>query len=84
MSWHTGDGAPGQVYVSIGGGPEQIFSSNPSHQEATIKGKDEYEFRLYAGTDHEKRLATARVTREQPAGDRLSPGRSPYGRRNAR
>ncbi len=66
VNWHTGDGAPGQVYVSIGGGPEKLFSSNPSHQEATINGKDEYEFRLYAGSDHATRLATVKVTREQP------------------
>ena len=38
VNWYTGDGSPGQVYVSIGGGPEQLFSSNPissggSHQQ---------------------------------------------------
>jgi hypothetical protein len=65
VNWHTGDGERGQVYVSIGGGPEQLFSSNPSHQEATIDSKDEYEFRLYAGTDHATRLASVKVTREQ-------------------
>ena len=65
VNWHTGDGARGEVYVSIGGRPEQLFSSNPSHQEATIDSKDEYEFRLYAGTDHATRLATVKVTREQ-------------------
>ncbi len=65
VTWHTGDGARGQVYVSIGAGPEQLFSSNPSHQEATIDGKGEYEFLLYAGTDHTTRLATVKVTREQ-------------------
>ena len=68
VNWHTGDGSPGQVYVSIGGGPERLFSTNPSHQEATINGKDEYEFRLYAGTDHAKRLATAKVSRDRPPG----------------
>jgi hypothetical protein len=66
VNWHTGDGAPGQVYVSIGGGPEKLFSSNPSHQEVTIKSKDEHEFRLYAGTDHATMLATVKVTRDQP------------------
>ena len=65
VNWYTGDGSPGQVYVSIGGGPEQLFSTNPSHQEATIEGKSEYEFRLYAGTDHTTRLATVKVTRDQ-------------------
>jgi hypothetical protein len=66
VNWHTGDGSPGQVYVSVGGGPERLFSTNPSHQEATISTKDVYEFRLYAGTDHTTRLATAKVTRDQP------------------
>ena len=55
------------MYVSVGGGPERPFSTNPSHQEATINGKDEYEFRLYAGTDHAKRLATTKVSRDRPA-----------------
>jgi hypothetical protein len=66
VNWYTGDGSPGEVYVSVGGGPERLFSTNPSHQEATINSKDEYEFRLYAGTDHVTRLATTKVTREQP------------------
>jgi hypothetical protein len=68
VNWHTGDGARGQVYVSIGGGPEQLFSSNPSHQEATVDSKVEYEFRLYAGTDHATRLASVKVTRDQLPG----------------
>jgi hypothetical protein len=67
VNWHTGDGARGQVYVSIGGAPEKLFSSNPSHQEATINSKDKYEFRLYAGTDHATELATVKVTRDQPS-----------------
>jgi hypothetical protein len=65
VNWHTGDGARGQVYVSIGGGPEELFSSNPSHQEATIDSKNKYEFRLYAGTDHATLLATVKVTRDE-------------------
>jgi hypothetical protein len=65
VNWHTGDGARGQVYVSIGGGAEQLFSSNISHQEATINSKDECEFRLYAGTDHTTLLASVKVVRDQ-------------------
>ena len=41
VNWYTGDGSPGQVYVSIGGGPERLFSTNPSHQEAIINSNDE-------------------------------------------
>jgi hypothetical protein len=66
VTWHTGGGSPGQVYVSVGGGSERLFSTNPSHQEATISTKDVYEFRLYAGTDHTTRLATAKVSRDGP------------------
>jgi hypothetical protein len=75
VNWYTGDGSPGQVYVSISGGPERLFSTNPSHQEAVINSKDGYEFRLYAGTDHTTRLATTKVVRDQPLG-----GRGPYDR----
>jgi hypothetical protein len=66
VNWHTGDGSPGQVYVSVGGRPERLCSTNPSHQEATINPKDVYEFRLYAGTDHAALLATVKVTCDQP------------------
>jgi hypothetical protein len=66
VNWHTGDGSPGQVYVSVGGGPERLFSTNPSHHEAIVNTKDVYEFRLYAGTDHTTLLATTKVTRDQP------------------
>jgi hypothetical protein len=67
VNWHTGDGFPGQVYVSVGGGPERLFSTNLSHQEATINSTDIYEFRLYAGSDHTTCLATAKITRDRPA-----------------
>ncbi len=67
VNWHTGDGSPGQVYVSVAGGPERLFSTNPSHQEATINSNDVYEFRLYAGSDHTTRLATTEITRDRPA-----------------
>jgi hypothetical protein len=66
VNWHTGDGSPGQVYVSVGSGPERLFSTNPSHQEATINSNDVYEFRLYAGTDHATQLATVKITRDRP------------------
>jgi hypothetical protein len=84
VNWHTGDGSPGEVYVSIGGGPERLFSANPSHQEAVIKGSDEYEFRLYAGTDRTRRLATTKVTRDQPLAGRGRYVRGRVQRRDAR
>ena len=71
---------PGQVYVSIGGRPEQLFSTNPSHQEATINSKDEYEFRLYAGRTTRRGWRRVKMTREP---DR--PGaQSPLDRRRRR
>ena len=84
MTWYTGDGSPGQVYVSIGGAPEQLFSTNPSHHEATINGKSDYEFRLYAGADHTTRLGTVKVTRDQPLKGQLAPNRDRVRVRNSR
>lgn len=77
VNWYTGDGSRGEVYVSIGGGAERLFSTNMSHQEAIIDDKHEYEFRLYAGSDHLNRLATTRVTREPPTWGRGRPDRLP-------
>jgi hypothetical protein len=82
VNWYTGDGSPGQVYVSIGGGPERLFSDGSSHRETVINGRDEYEFRLYAGNDRATRLATVKVTRDQPTGIRLPPGRDRWRRGN--
>ena len=76
VNWHTGDGSPGQVYVSVGGGPERLFSTNPSHQEATINSKDVYEFRLYAGTDHATRLGDGQ-DHPRPTGPGPIAARSP-------
>jgi hypothetical protein len=83
VTWYTGDGSPGQVYVSIGGAPEQLFSTNPSHHEATINGKSDYEFRLYAGADHTTRLGTVKVTRDQPLKGQLAPDRDRVRRRTS-
>jgi hypothetical protein len=69
VNWYTGDGSPGQVYVSVDGGPERLFSNHPLHQEAAI-GRGVYEFRLYAGTDHQTRMATVKVTQSRPPHER--------------
>lgn len=65
ISWNTGDGSVGDVYVSTGGAPEKLFAGKrpKGSLEAAWIGKGEYEFRLYAGTDHKKVLATVIVTR---------------------
>jgi hypothetical protein len=84
VTWYTGDGSPGEVYVSIDGGAEKLFSDRVSHHDAIITYGHEYEFRLYAGTDHTTRLGTVRVTRDQPISGRALPGRDRVRARNSR
>jgi len=65
ISWQGPAGAFAQVYVSVDGEPEQLLAQGPSGSaEAPWIATDrEYEFRLYAGTDHRSRLSTVRVSR---------------------
>lgn len=65
INWWTGDGSPGQVYLSVNGGPERLFSSHHAHEDIRI-GRGTYEFRLYAGTDHKTQLATTKVSLAKP------------------
>jgi LasA protease len=67
VSWNTGDGTAGQVYLSKDGGPEAIFASGtPGSASAPwIEAGITYEFRLYAGTEHAKMLAKTQVTRQK-------------------
>ena len=67
ISWDTGDGTLGQVFVSVNGGEERRFSGPLSRgtQEAPWIGKSDYEFRLYAGKEQTKRLASVTVTRRK-------------------
>jgi hypothetical protein len=64
VTWNTGDGAPGQVYVSEDGGPERLFAegSPGSVSVPWIAAGKTFEFRLYAGTEHAKVLAKTQVT----------------------
>jgi hypothetical protein len=84
VNWYTGDGSPGQVYVSVGGGPERLFSTRTSHHEATINNNEEYEFRLYAGTDHTTLLSSVKITRDQPGRGGMSSQRDRARRRGSR
>ena len=65
ISWDTGDGSWGQVYVSVSGKPETLFMQGPkgSADAAWIGGGGAYEFRLYAGQEHKKLLASVKVSR---------------------
>jgi hypothetical protein len=64
VSWNTGDGSGGQVYVSVDGGPEALFAGGPpgSAPVPWIEAGKTFEFRLYAGTEHTKMLAKTQVT----------------------
>jgi hypothetical protein len=63
ISWNTGDGLPGQVYVSRDGKPEQVFSQGAkgSQEAPWIQAGTTYEFRLYAGKEHSQLLASVEV-----------------------
>jgi ABC-type Fe3+-hydroxamate transport system substrate-binding protein len=64
ITWSTGDGTAGQVYVSVDGEPETLFGSDASGSVPApwIKAGKMYEFRLYAGTQHATVLAKTQVT----------------------
>jgi hypothetical protein len=67
ISWDTGDGSLGVVYVSVEGDPERRFSGSQAagSLDAPWIGKGVYEFRLYSGTveNKGKLLASVQVTR---------------------
>ena len=64
ITWNTGDGSVGQVFVSENGAPDRIFASGPSGSVAApwIRAGTSFEFRLYVGTEHAKVLAKTQVT----------------------
>jgi hypothetical protein len=64
ITWNTGDGTTGQVYVSEDGGPERLFTAGPTGSVPApwIQSGKTFEFRLYAGTEHAKILAKIQVT----------------------
>jgi hypothetical protein len=67
ITWNTGDGTVGQVYVSVGGTPEKLFADDRpqgSLDAAWIGAGTTYEFRLYAGKDHKRLLGSVKVTRK--------------------
>jgi hypothetical protein len=64
VTWNTGDGSAGQVFVSEDGAPETLFASGSAGSVAApwIQAGKTFEFRLYAGTEHAKVLAKTQVT----------------------
>jgi hypothetical protein len=71
ISWNTGVDEPGRVYVSQDGGPEKLFGEGPhgSNPAPWIQEGVEYEFRLYAGNEGRRSLATILVTGKRASGD---------------
>jgi hypothetical protein len=67
VTWDTGDGSIGEVYVTVNGAPEKLFAGNRAKGslEAAWIGKGDHEFRLYAGKEHKTMLASVKVTRNK-------------------
>ena len=67
ITWKTGDGSQGQVYVSQDGAAENLFDAgtDDSKEAPWIQTGSTYEFRVYAGSDHKTQLASVKVTRAQ-------------------
>jgi len=68
ITWNTGDGTNGQVYVSPSvGESESLVAAGPtgSIKLPWIQAGKTSEFRLYAGTEHAKVLAKTQVTGQQ-------------------
>ena len=63
IKWNTGDNLPGQVYVSRRGEPDRLFAEAAAgSSKASWITAGEYEFRLYAGIEHNRQLASVVVT----------------------
>lgn len=64
VSWDTGDGSTGQVWVLFPDGREVLFAGGAKGtQEAPwIHAGQTYEFRLYRGEERALRLATIKVS----------------------
>ena len=62
INWSVSEGT-GQVYLSIDGGKEDLFSGHSGAEAPWIEEGHAYEFRLYAGEDHKTVLGSVKVTR---------------------
>lgn len=75
VSWNTGSGADGQVWVAVNGGSQQLFASGPSGSADApwINASGSYVFTLYSGSSHTTTLASATVTKAAPASISATP-----------
>jgi hypothetical protein len=64
ITWDTGDGTEGEVFVSVDGGKERLFhiGAEGSSEISWIQAGKTTEFRLYEGAEHAKMLAKTQVT----------------------
>ena len=64
ITWNTGDGTAGEVYVYDEDGHEGLLAKGPAGSAAArwIQAGKTAEFRLYAGYEHAKVLARTQVT----------------------
>jgi hypothetical protein len=64
ISWATGDGGQGQVWVAVNGGAESLFGQGAtgSQDAPWITCGNSFRFRLYAGTSHSILLDEVIVT----------------------
>ena len=67
ISWQTGTGTTGEVYVVTNSNPETLFAQGPKGQAEApwIMADSTYEFRLYSGMDHKTILRRVTVTRSK-------------------
>ena len=68
ISWNTGDGTIGEVYLAENDKPEKLFAGERSQgvlETPWIGAGGIYEFRLYAGKEHKKLLASVKVVRAE-------------------
>ena len=68
ITWDTGDGSWGQIYIARDGGDEAKMlaqGARGSKEINWIKAKAAYEFRLYAGKDRQVLLGKVAVTRAE-------------------
>lgn len=67
ISWQTGDGTMGDVYVVTNSNPETLFAQGPKGRAEApwIVADSTFEFRLYSGKNHKTILRRVIVTRAQ-------------------
>ncbi len=80
ISWDTGDGSNGEIYVSQDGGPESLVGLGPAGRiEAPwISRGSVYRFALYGADRAFGPLATAEVPEEEPPASQRRPGALRY------